>query len=100
MLALLVASNLFWAVLFSYVRRDFGDLRFLAGEPSVAEVLHRFGQPDEVFARGDAILGRGWPVPARPVTGKVLVYGRRTGTKLFIFVDASGLIEYVFASTS
>jgi hypothetical protein len=99
-LASLIVSNLFWALLFSYARRDFGDLRFLASEPSVTEIIRRFGEPEEVFAKGDVILGRGWPVPARPVTNKVLVYGRRTGTKLFIFVDGGGVVEYVFASTS
>ena len=85
----------------SYLRKDFNDLKFLLSLPSYDELLLYFRTPPaEEYWQGDVVDGRGWKVPEFPVSNKAVIFIRRTGLKIYIYIDKKDKIEHVFVDRS
>lgn len=56
-------------------------------------------EPEEVYLHLDQMTFRGWKLPTRPITNKILVY-TRTATKFYIYIGRDGSVEYVYRSSS
>ncbi len=76
------------------------DLMFLTSGQSMESVELRFGQPREVYTKGDVVQGYGWPAPSRKIDYEMRTYTRINGMKYFVYYDDQGNVTYVYSSRS
>jgi hypothetical protein len=69
--------------------------------PSYDELLSYFGTPPaEEYKQGDVIEGHGWKVPDYPVSNKLVIFIRKTGLKIYIYIDRNDKIEHIYVDRS
>ncbi len=77
-----------------YVLEPKRDLAFLSSNPSRSEVVKYFGMPHEDLKAGERFSMTGWrPLPDRIVSHTAFAFGRRNGTKIYIFFGPDGRVE-------
>ena len=85
----------------NYVRPDYRALLCLTRCEHETEVLEFFGRdPEIVYFKGDKMPPRGWKLPSRPISHKVLVYTNRSALRFYVYVDGHGQVEYVYTANS
>ena len=77
--------------------RDENALENCKNEEDVVGYFNR--NPEEVYFNLEQMTYRGWKLPTRPITNKVLVY-TRSATKYYVYIDGDGNVEYVYSSSS
>jgi hypothetical protein len=84
-----------------YVLLPRQDQAFLASNPNRDAVLQRFGQPAEELQAGQRFQMTGWyPLPDREASHSALSFVRRYGSKLYLYFDAQGQMEFFLISRS
>jgi len=84
-----------------YVLPPRQDQAFLASNPNRDAVLRRFGQPAEELQAGQRFQMTGWyPLPDREASHSALSFVRRYGSKLYLYFDAQGQMEFFLVSRS
>lgn len=69
----------------NYVRPDYRALLCLTRCDRETEVLEFFGRdPEIVYFKGDKMPPRGWKLPSRPISHKVLVYTNRSALRFYV----------------
>ena len=97
-----IACVLLFAVsgLVFYVYPKFRDGNALESCKTEEDVVGYFNRnPEEVYFHLNQMTHRGWKLPTRPITNKVLVY-TRSATKYYVYIDGDGNVEYVYSSSS
>lgn len=85
----------------TYVLLPRQDEAFLASHPSRIAVLQRFGQPDEELQAGQRFQMTGWrPLPERVASHSALSFVRSYSSKLYLYFDAQGGLEFYLISQS
>lgn len=78
------------------------DREFLNKHPTRAEVLARFvHKPEEPLKPGERFQMTGWrPLPTRTAGYYACCFGRKNGSKIYIFFDAEDRVEEFIIATS
>ena len=56
--------------------------------------------PEAVYSHLDEMTYKGWRLPDRPITNKIIVYTRKTGMRYYIYIGVEGNVEFVYGSSS
>ena len=84
-----------------YVALPRQDQAFLASHPNRDAVVQRFGRPAEELQPGQRFQMTGWhPLPDRVASHSALSFVRRYGSKLYLYFDAQGQMEFFLISRS
>ena len=91
----------FFLIYQRYVVAARQDQAFLASHPNREEILLRYGQPAEELQAGQRFQMTGWyPLPDRKASHSALSFVRRYGSKLYLYFDAQGQMEFFLISRS
>ena len=86
---------------FRYTKPNLKNLLKVMQCDTEAEVVAALGrEPDQVFFKNDLVPQQGWRVPKKIITNKLLIYDNVTSFRIYVYINESDGVEYVYAAYS
>jgi len=86
---------------FRYAKPNLKSLLKVMQCNNEAEIVAALGRaPDQVFFKNDSVPQQGWRTPKKVITNKLLIYDNDTSFRIYIYINESEELEYVYATYS